>query len=220
MCKICYNQTVDVIKNVVTTIKERIMQIQIQKVSALFAAIVCVTKLPEGLVGCMNTEMQNEKIVQIYYGKGKGKTTAAMGQSLRAASKGLKTIIIQFLKGKDSEEFSYLQRLEPEIKLFRFEKEEMFYGDLSEEEQNEEKRNILNGFNFAKKVLKAGECDMLVLDEVLGLVDLGIIRIEDIIELINIRDDYYKLVMTGQNLPTELEDYADMISLIEPKKGI
>lgn len=60
---------------------------------------------------------------------------------------------------------------------------------------------------------------MLVLDEVLGLVDLGIIQIEDIIELINIRDDYYKLVLTGQNLPVELEDYADMISLIEPKKG-
>lgn len=167
----------------------------------------------------MNTEMQQKKIVQIYYGKGKGKTTAAMGQSLRAASKGLQTIVIQFLKGKDSDEFSYIQRLEPEIKLFRFEKAEEFYGDLSVEEQNEEKRNILNGFNFAKKVLNAGECDMLVLDEVLGLVDLGIIRIEDIIELINIRDDYYKLVLTGQNLPAELEDYADMISLIEPKKG-
>lgn len=167
----------------------------------------------------MNTEMQQKKIVQIYYGKGKGKTTAAMGQSLRAASKGLQTIVIQFLKGKDSDEFSYIQRLEPEIKLFRFEKAEEFYGDLSVEEQNEEKRNILNGFNFAKKVLNAGECDMLVLDEILGLVDLGIIQIKDIIELINIRDDYYKLVLTGQNLPSDLEDYADMISLIEPKKG-
>lgn len=168
----------------------------------------------------MNTEMQEKKIVQIYYGTGKGKTTAAMGQSLRAASKGLQTIVIQFLKGKDAEEFSYLQRLEPEIKLFRFEKADDFYGDLSEEEQNEEKRNILNGFNFAKKVIKAGECDMLVLDEVLGLVDLDIIQLEDIIDLINIRDDYFKLVMTGQNLPEELEDYADMISFIEPKKGV
>lgn len=168
----------------------------------------------------MNTETQKEKIVQIYYGKGKGKTTAAMGQSLRAASKGLQTIVIQFLKGKDSDEFSYIQKLEPEIKLFRFEKADEFYGDLSVEEQNEENKNILNGFNFAKKVLKAGECDMLVLDEVLGLVDLKIIQIEDIIDLINIRDDYYKLVMTGQNLPVELEDYADMISSIEQKKGL
>lgn len=168
----------------------------------------------------MESETSEKKIVQIYYGNGKGKTTAAMGQSIRAASKGLRTIVIQFLKGKDSQEFSYLKKLEPDIKLFRFEKAEEYYGDLLPEEQEEERKNIINGFNFARKVLNAGECDMLVLDEVLGLVDLGIITIDDIIELINLRDDYFKLVMTGLNMPPELEEYADMISLIEQKKGV
>lgn len=168
----------------------------------------------------MESETSEKKIVQIYYGNGKGKTTAAMGQSIRAASKGLRTIVIQFLKGKDSQEFSYLKKLEPDIKLFRFEKAEEYYGDLLPEEQEEERKNIINGFNFARKVLNAGECDMLVLDEVLGLVDLGIITIKDIIDLINLRDDYFKLVMTGLNMPPELEEYADMISLIEQKKGI
>ena len=169
----------------------------------------------------MDSETKQQKqIVQIYYGNGKGKTTAAMGQSIRAASKGLQTIVIQFLKGKESNEFSYLKKLEPDIKLFCFEKAEDFYRNLSEEEQNEERKNILNGFNFAKKVIKAGECDMLVLDEVLGLLDLDIISLGDIIDLINIRDDYFKLVMTGQNMPSELEEYADMISVIEQKKGL
>lgn len=168
----------------------------------------------------MGLETSEKKIVQIYYGNGKGKTTAAMGQSIRAASKGLRTIVIQFLKGKDSQEFSYLKKLEPDIKLFRFEKAEEYYGDLLPEEQEEERKNIINGFNFAKKVLNAGECDMLVLDEVLGLVDLGIITMDDIIQLINLRDDYFKLVMTGLNMPPELEAYADMISLIEQKKGV
>lgn len=168
----------------------------------------------------MGSETTEKKIVQIYYGNGKGKTTAAVGQSIRAASKGLRTIVIQFLKGKDSQEFSYLKKLEPDIKLFRFEKAEEFYGELLPEEQEEERKNIINGFNFARKVLNAGECDMLVLDEVLGLVDLGIISIDDIIDLINLRDDYFKLVMTGMNMPPELEEYADMISLIEQKKGM
>lgn len=167
----------------------------------------------------METEAVQKKIVQIYYGKGKGKTTAAMGQSIRAATKGLQTIIIQFLKGKESEEFAYLKKLEPDIKLFCFEKAEDMYQELSEEEQKEERQNIINGFNFARKVINAGECDMIVLDEILGLVDLGIITIQDIIDLINIRDDYFKLVMTGQNLPDKLEEYADMISFIEQKKG-
>lgn len=168
----------------------------------------------------MSSEDMKKKVVQVYYGNGKGKTTAAIGQSIRAASLGYTTIVIQFLKGRDAEEFSFLKKLEPDIKLFRFEKEPEYYGDLTEEAQNEEKENILNGFNFAKKVIDTGGCDMLVLDEVLGLVDLGIITLEDIISLINLRDDYFRLVMTGQNLPEELEQYVDMISVIEQKKGL
>lgn len=158
------------------------------------------------------------KLVQVYYGMGKGKTTAAVGQCIRAASRGKTVIIIQFLKGKDAEEFSFLGKLEPDIKLFRFEKAEEVYQDLTEEQQNEEKKNILNGFNFARKVVETGECDVLVLDEVLGLVDEGIITVEDIVNLISLRDDYFKLVMTGQNLAPELIDYVDLISEIRPIK--
>lgn len=161
----------------------------------------------------------DKKIVQVYYGNGKGKTTAAVGQCIRAASLGYEVIIIQFLKGRDAEEFSFLNKLEPDIKLFRFEKAKESYIDLTEEEQLEEKKNILNGFNFARKVIETGECDVLVLDEVLGLVDLGLITIDDIIRLINLKDDYYKLVLTGQNMPEVLIDHVDMISKIEQIKG-
>lgn len=160
----------------------------------------------------------NKKIVQVYYGEGKGKTTAAVGQSIRAASLGHEVIIIQFLKGRDAEEFSFLNKLEPDIKLFRFEKEKEYFRDLPEEEQNEEKQNILNGFNFAKKVIETGECDTLVLDEILGLIELDIITLEDIIRLIQLKDDYYKLVLTGKTLPEGLVEYVDMISKIEQIK--
>lgn len=160
-----------------------------------------------------------KKIVQIYYGSGKGKTTAAVGQCIRGASLGYNVIIIQFLKGKDAEEFCFLNKLEPDIKLFRFEKEEKLYCDLTKEQQDEEKKNILNGFNFARKVLETGECDILVLDEILGLIDLKIITIEDIVKLIELKEDYYKLVITGKNLPEQLIQYADYISEINQKKG-
>lgn len=162
----------------------------------------------------------NKKIVQVYCGTGKGKTTAAVGQCIRAASMGCEVIIIQFLKGKDAEEFSFLTKLEPDIKLFRFEKEQDFYLNLTEEQQSEEKQNILNGFNFARKVIETGGCDVLVLDEVLGLIELGIITTEDLIKLIQIRDDYVKLVMTGTNLPQELTEYVDLISEIRPIKEL
>ena len=99
-----------------------------------------------------------KRIVQIFYGPGKGKTSAAVGQCIRAASLGQSVIIIQFLKGKDAEEFNFLERLEPDIKLFRFEKSEESYDLLLPSQQKEEKQNILNGFNFAKKVIDTGEC--------------------------------------------------------------
>lgn len=160
----------------------------------------------------------NKKIVQVYYGQGKGKTTAAVGQCIQAASLGKEVIMIQFLKGKDSDEFSFLTKLEPDIKLFRFEKAHEYYRNLNEEEKKEEKKNIINGFNFARKVIETGECDVLVLDEVLGLIDLEIITVVDVIKLITLKDDYSRLVLTGQNLPEELVPYADFISKIESVK--
>ena len=124
-----------------------------------------------------------KKVVQVYYGTGKGKTSAAVGQCIRAASLGQSVIIIQFLKGKDAEEYNFVEKLEPDIKLFRFEKAMQSYDELLDSQKKEEKQNILNGFNFAKKVLDTGECDVLVLDELLGLLDLDIVTVDDIINL-------------------------------------
>lgn len=159
-----------------------------------------------------------KRIVQVFYGPGKGKTFAAVGQCIRAASLGQSVIIIQFLKGKDAEEFNFLERLEPDIKLFRFEKSEESYDLLLPSQQKEEKQNILNGFNFAKKVIDTGECDVLVLDEVLGLLDIGLIEVSDIIKLIELRDDYTRLVLTGRNLPEELREYVNIISKLDLEK--
>lgn len=162
----------------------------------------------------------NRRVVQVFYGPGKGKTSAAVGQCIRAASLGQSAIIIQFLKGKESEEFNFLERLEPDIKLFRFEKGECSYNELSASRQKEERMNIRNGFNFARKVIDTGECDVLVLDEVLGLLDLEIITIEDIISLIELREDYSRLVLTGRELPPAIADYADIISKIDLEKDL
>lgn len=159
-----------------------------------------------------------KRIVQVFYGPGKGKTSAAVGQCIRAASLGQSVIIIQFLKGKDAEEFNFLERLEPDIKLFRFEKSEESYDLLLPSQQKEEKQNILNGFNFAKKVIDTGECDVLVLDDVLGLLDIGLIEVSDIIKLIELRDDYTRLVLTGRNLPEELREYVNIISKLDLEK--
>ena len=158
------------------------------------------------------------KEVHVFYGNGHGKTSAAIGQCIKEASMGHQVIVIQFLKGKDLDEFSFLVKMEPEIKLFRFEKEPEHFRSLSLEAQEEEKKNIRNGFNFAKKVVETGECDLLVLDEVLGLIDYNIITAEDIINLINLRSEDRKIILTGKNLPVQLIDHVETISEIRQIK--
>ena len=100
------------------------------------------------------------------------------------------------------------------MKVFRFEKMSRFYEELSEDEQREEELNIRNGVNFARKVVSIGECDVLILDEFLGLVDLGIIAVEDVIQIIRHKPEEMELILTGRNLPEALVDEADYISKI------
>lgn len=135
--------------------------------------------------------------VYIYGGTGHGKSPAAIGCGLIAAAKGAQVVIIQFLKGKGLTENDYQRRLEPEIKLFRFEKSDEDFVTLPKEKQEEEARNIRNGLNYAKKVLNTGECDMLILDEVLGLIDNKIITVEDLKNVLESRDGETDIIMTG-----------------------
>ena len=70
--------------------------------------------------------------LQIYCGSGKGKTTAALGQAIKEASLGRSVFVVQFMKcRKADEEISFIQRLEPEIKLFRFQRRAVSYTHLT-----------------------------------------------------------------------------------------
>lgn len=158
------------------------------------------------------------KVIQAFYGQGKGKTSAAVGQALREAGEGQHITIIQFLKGKIADEFQILAKLEPDVQIFRFDQSEISYCELSLQEKEEEKQNILNGFNYAKKVIETGESDVIILDELLGLVDLGIITTRDVIDLLTLAGDYRKLIVTGNNLDEELVSYIDVICEITLRK--
>ena len=154
--------------------------------------------------------------IQVYYGNGQGKSAAALGNAVRFASQGLKTIIIQFLKSETDSE--YFEKLEPEIKLFRFERAKEGFESLTEEQKQEEKINILNGLNYAKKVLGTGECELLVLDEILGVVDAGIVSEEDIMEALEGRAVNTNVILTGLNISPGIFEIADSVLNVKPEK--
>lgn len=157
----------------------------------------------------------DNRVIQVIYGEGPGKTSAAIGKSIQAASAGQSVIFIRFLKGKRLDEYKCIERLEPDIKIFCFEKESDSYDELDVSQREEEAQNIMNGFNFANKVAETGECDMLVLDEVLGMIDLGMISIQDIYRLIERCGSHTSLVMTGKYMPKELLQHIDVVSEIK-----
>lgn len=160
----------------------------------------------------------NDGTVQVYYGEGRGKTTAAYGTALRAANDGKTVYIIQFLKDKEIIENNIFKRLEPEIKFFRFEKNEKNYDSLSEEEKQEECINMKNGFNYAKKVLVTGECNVLILDEFLGVLDNGVITVEELSSLVKAKPEDATVVMTGRVCTDPIRSFADEIYNIEEEK--
>lgn len=157
-------------------------------------------------------------MIQVFYGPGKGKTSAAIGQALRETVEGQHIAIIQFLKGKVADEFRILKKLEPDVQIFRFDQSLENYNDLSVSGKEAERQNIRNGFNYAKKVIETGQSEVIILDELLGVIDLGILEVEDVISLLQIPGDYEKMLITGSTLDESLVPYIDVICEITMRK--
>lgn len=154
-------------------------------------------------------------MIQIYSGEGHGKSPAALGRAVQAACRGEYVVIIQFLKGRGLAESEFVKRLEPEIKIFRFEKSVEDFSLLSEEHKAEEKQNIRNGLNFARKILNTGECSLLILDEVLGLIDNEITTVEELKTLLAGKPEEMEIIMTGIALNDEVCALADNVTKVE-----
>lgn len=153
------------------------------------------------------------KNVHIIYGSGHGKTAAAMGLAVKAAGQGKTVAIVQFLKGTDVD-YSILNQME-EINFFTFENSEKPYGDLTFEEREEQRAKAKNSFYYAKKVIDTSGADIVILDEVLGLMDYNILFEEDIIELLEYNSDV-EVILTGRNCPDSIKKKASILSKIEP----
>ena len=156
-------------------------------------------------------------LITIFTGAGRGKTSAAIGRAIQAADEGKQVVIIQFLKGKGLRGSEFVSRLEPEIKLFCFEKSDESFANLTDEQKKEECANIRNGMCFARKVLCTGECDLLILDEVLGLVENEIITTDELMALLDAREET-DIILTGIRLKDEICFRADEVSKIETIK--
>lgn len=157
--------------------------------------------------------------IQLYTGKGKGKTTAALGTALRAHANGKKVAFVYFDKGGshyseqkilDDLGIEYyrtgLDRIDPETGKFRF--------GVTDEDKAEGKK----GLDKAEELITRGDLDVLVLDEVAISTDLGILDEGDVLEVIKKKPKELELIMTGRDAPESFELAADLVSEMTLKK--
>jgi len=160
--------------------------------------------------------------ISVYYGAGKGKTAVAVGRGLRAIGEDRRVVMIQFLDYHNNKEIALLKKLEPDFRIFRFEKErdgaEALEAEVGEELHKEIFGEIRNAFNFAKKIVDTGECEMLLLDGILECVEKGYLQESDLEEIIEKRPEYMDIILTGTVLPQGLTEKAESIYQIIAEK--
>lgn len=147
--------------------------------------------------------------IHIYFGDGKGKTTAAIGLAVRYAGTGGKVIFTQFFKDGTSGEVSVLKKIK-EIKYLRIEKNFGFTWTMSENEKKEVADEYKNLFDSALSACTGGE--LLVLDEILDLIRVDFIDESYVADKILSLGGKREVVITGHSLGERTEEIADYIT--------
>lgn len=148
--------------------------------------------------------------IQIYTGNGKGKTTAAIGQAVRAAGAGLKTYIIQFMKEYPYSEIISLKILSEWITVEQFGKDDFVYkGKMPGEEDVVAAKA---GLRKAEDILLNGDYDLVIFDEILVAIYFKLFTAEDVLNLIRKKSDSTELILTGRYCPEEIIEKADLVT--------
>ncbi len=150
--------------------------------------------------------------VQVYTGDGKGKTTAALGLGLRAVGRGLKVIMIQFLKGTFTGELEGIKKLSPQFNIIRFAETEKFFWNLSEEEIKELREKTQAELVKLDDYIKDNACDVLILDEIMAAIHGGLVSVEQVCDIIDNKPEGMEIILTGRNVPEPIAERADLIT--------
>lgn len=154
----------------------------------------------------------NEKgLTHVYYGFGKGKTTAALGLALRASGWGLQVVIVQFLKSTSCGELYSLELL-PNITVMRGKAGKGSVGSMDEAIRKATKGIHDANLYKAVELVEKGQCDMLILDEALDACQLGLLEEEAFVHLIHNKPQVLELVITGHKPIDWIIDAADYVT--------
>jgi len=151
--------------------------------------------------------------IHLYMGDGGGKTTTALGGGLRAVGHGYRVVMIQFMKGRrDIGEYRAIkERLTPLFEVFQFGREG--FVDLHNPSR-EDYELARKGLEFARRVLREKPPFLLILDEINLAAAVGLVRVEDVLKLLDEVPEETNVIMTGRHPPREFVDRADFVTVM------
>ena len=159
--------------------------------------------------GCPEDVKRRLGLVHVYTGNGKGKTTAAMGLAFRAVGRGLNVIMLQFLKPPKGYGEHMAAEMLPGFTIEPMGSDHMCGREVTKEQDLEDTRR---GLARAEEVLTSGEYDLVILDEAINSIRLGLLTPQTLIELLERRAPNTEVVLTGRGVPQEVIDYADLVT--------
>ena len=155
----------------------------------------------------------------VFTGNGKGKTTAAVGLTVRAAGNRMRVFFLQFIKGQwksgEREILRGLPGVDLEVTGRGFTIERLRNPKIPMEDHA---AAAAHGWEVAQQIVHEGEYDMVVLDEVLGAVKAGLVPLEELLTLVRTKPAKLHLVLTGRGAPADLVELADLVSEVQPVK--
>ncbi len=161
------------------------------------------------------TEIMLRGYVQVYTGAGKGKTTAALGLALRAVGAGLKVYIGQFIKKGPTSEAKILAQRFPEITICQYGRGAFLRGD---QPRAADIRYAQLGLAALRQALLSQRYDLIIADEANCAVTAKVLRVEDLLDLIDAKPPSVELVFTGRQAHPRLIRRADLVTEMKAVK--
>jgi cob(I)alamin adenosyltransferase len=155
----------------------------------------------------------------VFTGNGKGKTTAAVGLTVRAAGNRMRVFFLQFIKGQwktgEREILSGLPGVDLEVTGRGFTIEGLRNPRIP---MGDHAAAAAHGWQVAQQIVREGEYDVVVLDEILGAVNAALVPLDELLALVREKPPHLHLVLTGRGAPEALIEVADLVSEVRPIK--
>jgi cob(I)alamin adenosyltransferase len=157
-------------------------------------------------------------LIHVYTGDGKGKTTAALGQAIRAHGCGMSVLMVQFLKRAHSGELETVKKLGGGFELMRGKSAEKFVTQMNESEKAECRKET--GELFCRSINSQAEkgVDILILDEVFAAINSKMLDVGQVIEFLHAKPEKLEVILTGRGAPEEIVELADYVTEIRSIK--